>query len=79
MNIANEQRGGTVADIRKAWQLKTAIDDVGSVSDKDLEISKEGNEVVISFAYRKDVPLFANIGVYLDFAASSKASERAGN
>ena len=79
IQIAQEQRGGSVLDIRKAWQLKTAIEDVPSVTDKDLEITKEGGEVVISFAYRKEVPLFANVGVYLDFAASSKATEKAGN
>jgi len=77
--IAQEQRAGTVGDVRKAWQLKTAIEDVPSVNDKDLEITKDGGEIVISFAYRKEVPLFANVGIYLDFAASSKASERAGN
>ena len=77
--IAQEQRGGSVGDIRKAWQLKTAIEDVASVTDKDLEITKDGGEVVISFAYRKEVPLFANVGVYLDFAATSKATDKAGN
>ena len=79
MQVANEQRGGSVNDIKKAWQLKTAIEDVPSVTDKDLEITKEGGEVVLSFAYRKEVPLFANVGVYMDFAASSKGTERAGN
>ena len=77
--IAQEQRGGTILDIRRAWQLKTAIEDVPSVNDKDLEITKDGGEVVISFAYRKEVPLFANVGVYMDFAASSKGTEKAGN
>jgi len=77
--IANEQRGGSVGDIRKSWQLKTAIEDVPSVNDKDLEITKEGGEVVIAFAYRKEVPLFVNVGIYFDFAASSRASEKAGN
>ena len=77
--IAQELRGGTILDIRKAWQLKTAIEDVPSVSDKDLEITKEAGEVVISFAYRKEIPLFANVGVYMDFAASSKGTEKAGN
>ena len=79
IQIAQEQRAGTVGDVRKAWQLKTAIDDVSAITDKDLEITKDGGEIVISFAYRKEVPLFANVGIYLDFAASSKASERAGN
>jgi hypothetical protein len=77
--IAHEQRAGTVGSVRQAWQLKTAIDDVSAINEKDLEITKDGGEIVISFAYRKDVPLFANVGVYLDFAATSKATERAGN
>lgn len=77
--IAQEQRAGTVGDVRRAWQLKTAIEDVPSVSDKDLEVTKDGGEIVISFAYRKEVPLFANVGVYMDFAASSKGAEKAGN
>jgi len=77
--IANEQRSGSVNDIKKAWQLKTAVENVESINERDLEITKEGGEIVISFAYRKEVPLFANVGVYLDFAANSKASERAGN
>ena len=80
VQIAQEQRGGSVVDIRRAWQLKASIDNVDNVvGDKDLEITKENGEVVISFAYRKEVPLFANVGVYMDFAASSKASEPAGN
>ena len=77
--IAQEQRGGTVLDIKKAWQLKTAVEDVPSVKADDLEITKEGNEVVIAFSYRKEVPLFANVGVYLDFTASSSGTEKAGN
>ena len=77
--IAQEQRAGTVGAVRQAWQLKTAIDDVSAITEKDLEITKDGGEIVISFAYRKDVPLFANVGVYLDFAATSKATEKAGN
>jgi hypothetical protein len=79
IQIANEQRGGSVIDIKRAWQLKSSVDNIESISEKDLEITKEGGEVVISFAYRKEVPLFANVGVYLDFAASSKATDKAAN
>ena len=75
--IAQEQRGGTVLDIRKAWQLKTAIEDVSAITDKDLEITKDGADIVISFAYRKEVPLFANVGLYFEFAADSKGTEKA--
>ena len=35
-------------------------------------VRKEGGDVVISFGYRKEVPLFSNVGLYFDFAAKSK-------
>lgn len=70
--IAMEKRGSGVAEIRKAWSTKTMIDEISAVGADDLEITKEGGEIVISFAYRKEVPLFANIGIYIDFAANSK-------
>ena len=69
--IANERKS-TVAEVRKAWDQKTMIDEIKTISSSDLEITKDGGDVVISFAYKKEVPLFANIGLYIDFAASSK-------
>jgi Tfp pilus assembly major pilin PilA len=69
--IAQTNSGGTVADVRRAFELRAAIDDIDVVDKKDLEISKEGNELVISFAYPKRIPLFGNVNVVIDFAASS--------
>ena len=65
------RQGSTAAEIRRSFELRSAIDDV-KVRASDLEITKEGNELVVGFAYRKEVPLFANVGIYIDFAASSK-------
>jgi len=69
--IARERQGATVAEIRRSFDNRSAIDDI-KVRSSDLEITKQGNEVVIGFAYRKEVPLFANIGIYIDFAASTQ-------
>ena len=74
--VANEGKS-TVNDIRQSFDLRSAVDDVTTVKGSDLEITKEGAEVVISFAYRKEIPLFGNAGLYLDFAADSKGRERA--
>ena len=62
---------GTVADIRKAFDKRAQVDDIQAVSGGDLEITKEGGQVVIAFAYQKKVPLFANVSVTFDFAGSS--------
>ena len=69
--IAREKQGGTVADIRRAFDSRQAIDDFQAVKSSDLDISKNGSQIVIAFAYRKEVPLFANVGVYIDFSANS--------
>lgn len=66
--------GGGVGELRKAFDRRAAVDTIEVVAGKDLEITKEGNDVVISFSYRKEVPLFANLGLYFDFAASSKGT-----
>lgn len=76
--IARE-RPATPSDARRSFDLKASIDDVTSIQGKDLEITKEGNEIVISFAYRREIPLFGNVGLYLDFAADSKGREKAPN
>ena len=70
--IARERQAGSPQEIRRAFEARATIDDITVVRSSDLEITKEGSEVVISFAYRKEVPLFSNVGVYMDFAANSK-------
>jgi hypothetical protein len=70
--IAQERRTASVADIRKTWDARATIDDISSVKGADIEITKEGSDLVITAGYRKEVPLAGNLGVYIDFRASSK-------
>ena len=69
--IAQSNSRATVGEVRYAFQLRSAIDNIDVIGAKDLDITKEGNEVVISFAYPKRIPLFGNVNVVIDFAASS--------
>jgi len=69
--VAQGTGGGTVAQVREAFDRRAAIDDIEVVHARDLEVTKEGNELVISFAYEKRINLFSNISVVIDFAASS--------
>mgnify|MGYP001580827217 CR=1 FL=1 len=70
--VQSGEARGTVADIRKAFDKRAQIDDVSVISGADLEITKEGNDVVVAFAYPKKVPLFGNVSLYFDFAGTSK-------
>jgi hypothetical protein len=69
---SGELRGGSVAEVRRAFENRANIDDITSVQPQDLEITKDGGEVVISFAYEKRIPLFYNVSLLIDFAGSSK-------
>ena len=62
------------AEVRRLFENRAAIDNI-SLKPTDLEVSREGNQMVIAFAYRKEVPLFANVGLYIDYAANSKGSQ----
>ena len=65
-------REGSVSDVRRAFENRSAIDDIKSVKSTDLVVTKEGSGFLITTSYRREVPLFANIGVYIDFEASSR-------
>jgi len=63
------------AEARRAFENRAAIDDITTITPKDLEISRDGNQLVIAFAYRKEVRLFGPVGLYIDYAASSKGGQ----
>lgn len=72
-SIALEKRAGaTVKEIRNSFEQRATVDDITSIKSADLEVTKDGSDLVISAAYRKEIPLVSNIGVYIDFRAASK-------
>ena len=63
---------GSVAEIRSAFQRSADIDDIKSVTAKDLTIGKEGDRNVISFAYNKEIHMFGPAFLLLKYAYSAK-------
>lgn len=61
----------TVAQVRAAYAKRAEMDDIKSVTPADIEITKEGGELVITFAYQSKVPLFKNVSLVFDFEGSS--------
>ncbi|MCM2308072.1 MAG: DUF4845 domain-containing protein [Sulfuritalea sp.] len=64
-------KDATVAQVRAAYGRRADMDDVKSIPPEDLDITKEGGELVITFAYSKKVPLFGNASLVFDFEGSS--------
>lgn len=63
---------GTVSDIRRAFDKRKLIDNISAVTGDDLDITKEGNEIVITFAYTKKIPLSGPVSLVIDFEGSSQ-------
>jgi hypothetical protein len=59
-------------DVRRLFENRAAVDDIQSIRATDLEITRDGNAVVIAVAYRKEIKLFGPVGLVIDYAANSK-------
>lgn len=64
--------GGTVAEIRTNFDKAQNVEDFKSIGGKDLEISKNGDKVVVSFAYQKEIHLGGPAFLLLKYAGTSK-------
>ena len=69
--IAQTNSKGTVLEVRQAFDRRAAVDDFDVIGSKDLEVTKEGGDLVVSFSYPKRISLFGNVNLVIDFAASS--------
>lgn len=66
--------GDTVEAIRIAFNKQANVDDIQSVTGSDLDISKEGGEVVIAFSYSRKIPLFGPVSLCFDFQGATTPS-----
>ena len=63
----------TVAEIRGAFEKQRQIDaTISSVAGKELDITKQNERVVISFAYEKEIELFGPVFLLIKYAGRSK-------
>jgi hypothetical protein len=64
--------GATVNDLRRSFDKRAQVDDITSITGGDLDISKDGGEIIVSFAYPRKIALFGNMSLLIEFAGSSK-------
>lgn len=64
--------GNSVVEVRAIFDRAQAIDDFKSISGKDLEITKDGDKVVVSFSYIREIHLVGPAWLTLKYAGRSK-------
>ena len=65
---------GSVREIQQAFDRNAGVNDVSSVSGRDLVITRDGGSTEISFAYEKKVPLTGSISLTFDFEGTTDPS-----
>lgn len=72
-NVANDRTKSltTRREIENAFDNRATIENITAITPKDLEITKDGDRLVISATYTVCVPLISNMRACMDFAPSS--------
>jgi len=63
--------GKTVLEIQKAFDRVATVNDITTIAGKDLEITKEGTNIVVGFKYDKRIHMFYNVYVLIEYAGNS--------
>jgi len=66
--------GGTIRDMQQAFNRHTSVNDVEAVRGQDLVFTRDGDQVEISFAYEKRLPLMGNVSLLIDFSGTTDPS-----
>jgi hypothetical protein len=64
--------GNTVPEVRQIFDKAAAIDDIKSISGKDLEIAKNGDQILVKFAYNREIHMFGPAFLLLKYSGQSK-------
>ncbi|HWS75850.1 MAG TPA: DUF4845 domain-containing protein [Quisquiliibacterium sp.] len=58
-------------DVQRAFDRQAAIDDLTSITGRDLIVQRNGQQLDISFSYEKRVPLFGPASLLIQYEGST--------
>jgi hypothetical protein len=64
--------GESVGEVRMLFDKQASVDDIKSIGGKELEVTKEGDKVVVNFAYEREIHLTGPAYLTLKYQGSSK-------
>ena len=70
--VQKASAGNTVGEVKQIFDKAAQIDDINSISGKDLEVTKEGDKVVVKFAYNKEIHMFGPAFLLLKYIGRSR-------
>ena len=68
--------GSSVADVRRVFDMAQAVDYFDAITGKDLEVTKNGDKIVVNFAYDKQIHLAGPAYLLIKYEGSSDKGYR---
>lgn len=70
--VNKAREGATPVEVRSLFDKATQIDDIKSITGRDLDIVQEGGKTVVKFAYQREIHLVGPAYLTLKYAGQSK-------
>jgi Tfp pilus assembly major pilin PilA len=70
--VSKASAGNTVPEVRTIFDKAATVDNVTSIKGSDLDITKENDKIVVSFAYQREIHLAGPAFLTLKYAGRSK-------
>jgi Tfp pilus assembly protein PilX len=65
----------TVAEARSLFDKQKEVEySIATISGKDLKVTKENDQIVIRFAYDKEVPLFEPVFLLIKYSGEARSN-----
>jgi len=72
--VAAKATRGTVAEMKQTFNKHADIDRIDTITASDLVFSKDNDEQEISYAYKKVIPIVANVSLLIDYSGTTDKS-----
>lgn len=69
--IDKAKEGSTVVEVQNIFDKAAQINDITSISPRDLDISKNGDKVVVSFSYTREIHLIGPAYLVMKYKATT--------
>ena len=66
------REGNSVVEVRTIYDRAAAIDNMSSIAGRDLDVTKEGDKIVVNFAYQREIHLAGPAYLLLKYQGRSK-------
>ncbi|MCG2583389.1 DUF4845 domain-containing protein [Massilia sp. TS11] len=72
--VLAKNTNGSVRDMQLAFDKQADINNISSITGKDLMITKDNGETDISFSYEKRIALFGNVSLVIAYEGTTAKS-----